>query len=182
MSPRSATALRPLHDAGKLGAVLFQYPPWFGPRRDTRDELKALPDRLPDYRICVEFRSPRWTAEARDRERTLDQLEELGLAYVVVDAPGASGLQFVPAATTPDLAVMRFHGRDDDAWHNTSGSAAERFKYLYSDEELEELAGPMAELAEDARETHLLMNNCYRDFAVRNAWTLRETLAERTVK
>ena len=175
-------ALRPLHDAGKLGAVLFQYPPWFGPRRDTRDELKALPDRLPDYRICVEFRSPRWVESEEDRERTLGLLEELGIAFVCVDAPPASELPRLMAATTRDLAVVRCHGRDDDAWHNTSGSAAERFKYLYSDEELEELAGPMAELAEDARETHLLMNNCYRDFAVRNAWTLRETLAERTVK
>jgi len=175
-------ALRPLHDAGKLGAVLFQYPPWFGPRRDTRDELKALPDRLPDYRICVEFRSPRWVESEEDRERTLGLLEELGIAFVCVDAPPASELPRLMAATTRDLAVVRCHGRDDDAWHNTSGSAAERFKYLYSDEELEELAGPMAELAEDARETHLLMNNCYRDFAVRNAWTLREILAQQTAK
>jgi len=175
-------ALRPLHDAGKLGAILFQYPPWFGPRRDTRAELKALPARLPDYRICVEFRSPRWVVAEEDRERTLGLLEDLGIAFVCVDAPAASGLPRLMAATTSELAVVRCHGRDDDAWRNTSGSAAERFKYLYSDEELEELAEPMAELAEDARETHLLMNNCYRDFAVRNAWTLREILGEQTAE
>jgi uncharacterized protein YecE (DUF72 family) len=170
-------ALEPLRKAGKLGALLFQYGHWFGPRRETREELTKLRERLPDDRICVEFRSPRWTAEARDRERTLDQLEELGLAYVVVDAPGASGLEFVPAATTPDLAVMRFHGRDDAAWQNTTGTAAERFKYDYSDDELRELAKPAEQLAEQAHETHLLMNNCYRDFAVRNADRLRELLA-----
>src|SRR5205823_9148692 len=84
---RFGAALRPLHDAGRLGAVLFQYPPWFTPRRDNRQEIRALRERLPDYRICVEFRSPRWLAEARDRERTLGLLEEHGLTFVCVDAP-----------------------------------------------------------------------------------------------
>ena len=72
---------------------------------------------------------------------------------------------------------MRFHGRDDAAWQNTTGTAAERFKYDYSDDELRELAKPAEQLAEQAHETHLLMNNCYRDFAVRNADRLRELLA-----
>ena len=72
---RFEAALRPLHEAGKLGAVLFQYPPWFGPRRDNRAEIEALRERLPDYRISVEFRSPRWLADERDRERTLGMLE-----------------------------------------------------------------------------------------------------------
>jgi uncharacterized protein YecE (DUF72 family) len=171
-------ALEPLRKAGKLGALLFQYGHWFGPRRDTREGLKKLRERLPDDRICVEFRSPRWMASERDRERTLALLEELGLTYVVVDAPKASGLDRVFAATTPDLAVVRFHGRDDDAWKNTKGTAAERFRYDYSDKELREISKPATQLAEQAQETHLLMNNCYRDFAVRNADRLREILAK----
>ena len=52
----------------RLGAVLFQYPPWFGPRKDNRAEIEALRERLPDYRVSVEFRSPRWT-ESRTRPR-----------------------------------------------------------------------------------------------------------------
>jgi uncharacterized protein YecE (DUF72 family) len=175
---RFEAALRPLHDAGKLGAVLFQYPPWFGPRRASRDELGALRERLPDYRVCVEFRSPRWLATPDDRERTLGRLEELGLTFVSVDAPEASGLPRMFASTTDDLAVVRFHGRADRAWTTTSGSAAERFRYRYSDAELRELARPLAELAGDVRETHLLMNNCYRDYAVLNAARLRELVAE----
>ncbi len=173
---RFHAALEPLRAAGKLGAVLMQYPHWVGPRRETRRELDALPERLPDTRICVEFRSPRWLAERQDRERTLARLEGLGLALVCVDAPEASGLTPVLAATTEELAVVRFHGRDDAAWTDTSGSAAERFRYDYSDGELGELAGPLTELARDVRETHLLMNNCYRDNAVRNAAKLRALL------
>ncbi len=174
---RFEAALRPMHEAGKLGAVLFQYPPWFGPRKDNRDEIEALRERLPDYRISVEFRSPRWLAEERDRERTLAMLEEHGLVFVSVDAPAVSELPRVMAVTNPDLFLMRFHGRSDSTWKDTSGSAAERFRYQYSDEELEELARPIAEHAEEARETHLLMNNCYRDYAVRNAAELRDILA-----
>ncbi len=173
---RFERALRPLHDAGKLGGVLFQYPPWFGPRRDNRAEIEALRERMPDYRVLVEFRSPRWLAEERDRERTLGMLEEHGLVFVSVDAPKASGLPRLLAATNDELAVVRFHGRSDSTWSDTSRSAAERFRYLYKKPELEKLAKPIAELTQEARETHLLMNNCYRDYAVRNAADLRDLL------
>jgi uncharacterized protein YecE (DUF72 family) len=174
---RFEAALRPLHEAGKLGAVLFQYPRWFGPRRENRAEIEALRERLPDYRISVEFRSPRWLESERDRERTLAMLEDLGLVFVSVDAPAVSGLPRVLAVTNPELFLVRFHGRADSTWNDTSRSAAERFKYLYSEEELEELVAPIAEHASEARETHLLMNNCYRDYSVRNAAQLRDLLA-----
>lgn len=173
---RFEAALRPLHEADKLGAVLFQYPRWFGPRRENRAEIEALREHLPDYRISVEFRSPRWTESERDRERTLGMLEGLGLVFVCVDAPPVSGLPRVLAVTNPDLFLMRFHGRSDSTWNDTSRSAAERFRYLYSERELEGLVAPIAEHAAEARETHLLMNNCYRDYSVRNAAELRNLL------
>jgi uncharacterized protein YecE (DUF72 family) len=170
-------ALRPLHDAGKLGAVLFQYPPWFTPRRDNRDEIMALRERLPDYRVCVELRSPRWVAEDRDRERTLSLLEEHELIFVCVDAPEVSGLPRLLTVTNPELLVVRFHGRLDSTWAGGARTAAERFRYLYSDQELAELAPRLADAASQARETHLLMNNCYRDYGVRNAAQLRDLIS-----
>ncbi len=133
--------------------------------------------RLPDYRIAVEFRSPRWLAEQRDRERTLPLLEEHGLAFVCVDAPEVSGLPRLFAITNPDLFMVRFHGRSHSTWSDTSRSAADRFRYLYSEQKLEELARPIAEHVTEAGETHLLMNNCYRDYSVRNAAELRDLLA-----
>jgi uncharacterized protein YecE (DUF72 family) len=173
---RFADALRPLHEAGKLGAVLFQYPAWFTPRKDNRGEVEALRERLPDYLISVEFRSPLWTQEQRGRERTLRMLEENELVFVSLDAPEASELPRVIAVTNPELFMMRFHGRADETWHDTSRSAAERFRYLYSEKELRELAKPIAEHVGEAKETHLLMNNCYQDYAVRNAAELRDIL------
>lgn len=177
---RFAAALRPLHDAGRLGAVLFQYPRWFVPKKDNRAEVAALRERMPDYRIAVEFRSPRWFAEASDRERTLDLLREQGLIHVAVDAPPASELPRVLAVTNRELFTIRFHGRADATWNDTSRTAAERFRYLYSGDELKALVPEIAEHVQDARETHLLMNNCYRDYSVRNAAELRDLLARFT--
>jgi uncharacterized protein YecE (DUF72 family) len=77
--------------------------------------------------------------------------------------------------------MMRFHGRSDSTWSDTSRSAAERFRYLYSEHELEELAGPIMAHAAEAAETHLLMNNCYRDYAVRNATQLRDLISRRVI-
>ena len=178
---RFGAALRPLHEAGRLGAVLFQYPPWFVPRRDNRRQVESLRERFPDYLVCVEFRSPMWMAKPRDRERTLAMLEEHGLVFVCVDAPKVSGLQNVMAVTNQKLFLMRFHGRSERTWNDTSGSAAERFRYLYSPEELAEFARPLAETASQAQESHFLMNNCYRDYAVRNAAELRDLLADARV-
>ena len=173
---RFAEALRPLKEAGRLGAILFQYPTWFTPKKENRQEIEVLKERLPDYLIAVEFRSPLWTKEERSRERTLRMLEQNKLVFVSLDAPSASELPRLIAVTNPELFMMRFHGRSDETWHDTSRSAAERFRYLYSEQELEELARPIAEHVEEAKETHLLMNNCYRDYAVRNAADLRDIL------
>jgi uncharacterized protein YecE (DUF72 family) len=174
---RFGSALRPLHDAGRLGAILFQYPTWFVPRKDNRQEVEALRERLPDYLICVEFRSPMWLAEERDRKRTLRMLKDAGLVFVSLDAPKASGLPRVMAVTNPELFVVRFHGRSDETWSKQTRTAAERFRYLYSEKELKQLTRPIIEHVPEAKETHLLMNNCYRDYAVRNAAELRDLLA-----
>ncbi|HEY2769697.1 MAG TPA: DUF72 domain-containing protein [Solirubrobacteraceae bacterium] len=174
---RFGTALHPLHEADRLGAILFQYPPWFVPKKENRAAVEALRERLPDYRIAVEFRSPMWTAEERDRKRTLALLREHGLIHVAVDAPKASKLPRVLAATNDELAMVRFHGRSDETWSDTSRTAAERFRYRYSEDELKELADQVYDLTQQARETHLLMNNCYRDYSVRGAAELRDLLA-----
>jgi uncharacterized protein YecE (DUF72 family) len=169
-------ALLPLDSAGKLGAVLLQYPEWFTPRRANREELRAVRDRLPGYQLCVEFRNGTWLAEGRDRERTLELLEELGLPLVCVDMPQGfrSSLPPIAEVTSPDLAVVRFHGRDPKAWKKQTVS--ERFRYRYDEDELREWVPKVEHLADGAREVHALMNNCYSDYATTNAQQLMDLL------
>jgi uncharacterized protein YecE (DUF72 family) len=175
---RFRRALMPLHSAGKLGVVLFQFGPWFRPRKDNRDFLRALPDRLPDYDLAVEFRHGSWMASDDDRARTLDLLEKARLAFVSVDEPQGFATSVPPVvATTADIAVVRFHGRNAETWDAKNITPAERFKYLYSDTEVaDELAPRVRELASSARETHALFNNCYADYGIRNARHLADLL------
>lgn len=170
-------ALGPLAEAGKLGAVLLQYPPWFTPKRDNRQELARLRERLRHYPICVEFRSPGWL-EPDDLDTTTGVLRDHRLALVVVDAPKASRLATVLEVTDPDLAVVRFHGRAEETWSARNTSAAERFRYLYEPAELRDWVPRIRELAGSARRVHALMNNCYQDYGVRNARQLQELLAD----
>lgn len=171
-------AIRPLHAAGKLGAVMFQWPPWFTAKRANREVLEELPRRLPDYRIGVEFRHSSWMGDD-DRERTLDLLTKLGLSYVVVDEPQGFKTSIPPVvAATSDLALVRFHGRNKENWQRKGITAAERFRYLYRREELEEWVEPIRQLDRDAAETHALMNNCYQDYGVHNAYDLARLLGE----
>src|SRR3979411_1577282 len=101
-------ALRPLQERQRLGGVLLQYPQWFTPKRANREELAQLRRYLPDVPLCIEFRSPRWLSEEGE-DRTLGVLRDHDLALVVVDAPPVSGLRPVVEATSPELAVVRFH-------------------------------------------------------------------------
>ena len=171
---RFLSALVPLDAAGKLGALLFQFPQWFPIGRDNKAYILECKRRAEDrgMRICVEFRNQTWMSEGNQAE-TLDFLTSYGLPYVVVDMPQgyASSIPPVVAATSADLAVVRFHGHSDK-W--TSRDIYERFGYLYSDKELEEWAPKVRELAGQAKETHVLLNNCYRNYAQINARQLAD--------
>jgi uncharacterized protein YecE (DUF72 family) len=174
---RFLSALEPLHAAGKLGAILFQFPQWFTIRRSNKDYLLECQERAAPYRICVEFRSATWFKDAETGEETLDFLRSYGLPYVCVDMPQghASSVPPVVTATASDLAVVRFHGHSDK-W--TSRDIYERFGYRYDEAELEPWAPRLRELAAGVQETHILMNNCYRNYAQTNARQLARLLAQ----
>jgi uncharacterized protein YecE (DUF72 family) len=172
---RFLSALAPLSEAGRLGALLFQFPQWFTIRRASKDYLLECKERAAPYRICVEFRSATWFKDDGTAAETLDFLRSYGLAYVVVDMPQghASSVPPVVAVTDPGLAVVRFHGHSDK-WN--SRDIYERFGYRYSEQELEPWAASVRELAGAASETHVLFNNCYHDYAQTNARQFAELL------
>ena len=130
---RFRDALMPLHSAGKLGAVLFQFPQWFVIAKKNKAYIEECAARLPDYRVAVEFRHESWMNE-RNREEALSFLEERNLPFVCVDMPQGfvSSVPPVAATTADDLAMVRFHGRDPEAWSAKSESASVRFRYDYT--------------------------------------------------
>jgi uncharacterized protein YecE (DUF72 family) len=170
--------LDPLQRSGKLGALLFQFPPWFTIRRSNKDYLVECAERTKPRRISVEFRHQSWMTE-ENRDETLEFLRQHDLAYVCVDMPQGvrSSIPAVVAATSPELGVVRFHGRNKDEWE--SGSVQRRFRYLYSERELEEWVPRIRELADETEATHVVMNNCYQDYAQRNGAELAQMLGVR---
>jgi uncharacterized protein YecE (DUF72 family) len=173
---RFLAALQPLSDAGKLGAILLQFPQWFpaGPR--NREYILQCRERCAPHQVCVEFRQESWLSE-KNRERTLDFLRSYALPYVCVDMPQGFSSSIPPVlSATADLAVLRFHGHNDDGWN--SGDIYKRFGYLYSEEEMREWAPKVAQLGESAGETHVLLNNCYRNYAQTNARQLADLLPQ----
>ena len=169
-------ALQPLAEGGRLGAVLLQYPRWFTPKDSTRELIAEARLQLPDFRLAVEFRNHRWL-DGDECERTLGFLEDLDLAFVCVDEPQGYDSSMPPVvAATSDLAIVRFHGRNNEMWERRDISPSMRFRYRYTDDELREWVPKVNELADSGREVHLLMNNCYRDQAVDNAAQLAKLL------
>jgi uncharacterized protein YecE (DUF72 family) len=170
---RFLSALDPLVGAGKLGLLLFQFPPWFTIRRSNKQTLLEVAARCKPLRVCVEFRHASWF-EGDNQAETLAFLREHDLPYVVVDMPQGHKSSIPPVVeATSDLAVVRFHGHSDK-W--TSKDIYEKFGYLYSEPELAEWAPRLTALAEQTQSTHVLMNNCYGDYAQRNAGELLQLL------
>ncbi|TDQ53726.1 DUF72 domain-containing protein [Actinorugispora endophytica] len=173
MWERFLAALRPLERAGRLGAILLQFPQWFPVGEANRRYLLACRDRCAPMRVCVEFRNRTWMSE-ENRDETLGFLRGNDLPYVCVDMPQGHSSSVPPVAeATSDLAVVRFHGRSE---HWASGDKQRRFGYRYSDEELAEWVPRLGRLAEDADTVHVLFNNCLRDHAPRNAERFAELL------
>jgi uncharacterized protein YecE (DUF72 family) len=170
---RFLAALEPLEAAGKLGAILLQFPPWFPISRGGKDYILACAQRTAPRRVCVEFRNRTWMTPDNQKE-TLGFLAEHRLPYVCVDMPQGYPSSIPPVlAATSDLALVRMHGHSD-RWD--SKDIYERFGYRYRREELAEWAGRIRGLADDAEVTHVLFNNCYRNYAQVNAAEFAERL------
>jgi len=177
---RFLRALVPLAGAGKLGALLFQFPPWFTAERRFVAHLQHIRHVVPDHTIAVEFRHPSWLSEEA-RERTLALLRELQFAFVTVDEPQGlpNSVPLLPAVTLPRLAILRLHGRNREMWSRKGVSVHERYDYLYTQEELAELLPVIARLGDMAEEVHIAFNNNNRDYAQRNGLQLQELLGLR---
>ena len=158
---RFLAALEPLRAAGKLGGILFQLPPYVVHKDASLDYLEWAREHLGSEEMLVEFRHRSWLDDEH-RAESLAFLERIGAGYVVVDAPRSeTARNLVPTvvATTSSTAYVRFHGRNLTTWNKRGGSAAERFDYLYSDEELGEWIEPLRELAGQAEQAYAFFNN-----------------------
>jgi uncharacterized protein YecE (DUF72 family) len=174
---RFREAIRPLRHEGKLGVVLFQFPPWFVYREAHLEHILLCQQRLGDIPIAVEFRHQSWFEDPH-REVVFAFERDHGLAHVIADEPQGfpNSIPTLWEVTAP-VSVVRLHGRNAETW-DAKGlpSASERFKYLYSDDEMTELAEHVRGLATVTGQVHVVFNNNFGDYAQRNARQLRGLL------
>jgi uncharacterized protein YecE (DUF72 family) len=175
--------LRPLmilREAGKLGALLLQLSPAFSPRKHQLSELAQLLEMLSDYDVAIELRNRNW-AVGEQLESTIDFLQKQRAIFVNVDAPQSDHFTVMPSnvdeVTNPSVAYLRLHGRNAKAYI-TGKTVAARFDYDYNDSEIAEIADRSNNLAQKARDAHVIFNNNNLAYAPRAATRLRKALGQ----
>lgn len=176
---RFIEALAPLRVAGKLGLAHFQFPPWLLCNAAGHAHVQQCAERMAGHLLSVEFRHRSWFG-GEQIASTLAFERELGVVHTVVDGPQgfANSVPAIWETTHPSLALLRLHGRNTATWNIKDASAAsDRFNYHYSDPELNETAGQLAQLSTKAFTTHVVFNNNFEDQGQRNASSLQRLLA-----
>jgi uncharacterized protein YecE (DUF72 family) len=168
---RFKAGLAPLAEAGKLGALLAQFPASFKADAEAYTHLEDLIRQFVDYGLAVELRHRSWT-DSPDAARLL---EESGVAWCIIDEPKfKTSVGAVPL--TGRLAYFRFHGRNAAEWWH--GDRETRYNYLYSAPEQSGLAAEVADAAAHTEDTYVFYNNHYRAKAVVNATQLKAALGQ----
>lgn len=165
-------AIEPLHAAGKLGAVLLQFPRWVLPSSVNRDLIRQAVDRLGAIRTAVELRNQRWFGGREgDTERTMSWFRQHDIPLVMVDGPQGleSSVPPVSGSTSTTLAMVRLHGRRAQTWERQGVPTVERYRWFYTTDELAEWVPKIAEAVRRAGEVHVLLNNCYGNYGAANA-------------
>jgi len=165
----------PLASAGKLGALLAQFPPSFKDDPASREYLAHLIHALGDYTIAVELRHRSWSD---DVSGTLDLLNGFGAAWVQIDEPKfrfSIRQNFLPNVT--GCYYMRLHGRNAAKWWSHE-KAEDRYDYLYSADELKEFSETAAAAKALVKKLYLYTNNHFSAKAIANAAMIKQQLGE----
>jgi uncharacterized protein YecE (DUF72 family) len=164
-------AMAPLHEAGRLGAVLMQFPYRFHHTAENRALVQRLADAFGDDPLVLEIWHRSW-----DRAEVLAWLQALGVGFCNIDQPQVSyGIGLTHVVTSP-VGYLRLHGRNAAMWFAEETSAAARYDYRYPAEELQELVEAAEVISRRARETYLITNNHFRGQAALNALELKHGL------
>lgn len=177
LAERFRDVLKPLITTGKLGVVVFQFPPWFLHKKTNQDYILKCQELMRGLPIAVEFRHGSWLTP-QTRASIMTFLREYRLIYITADEPQYGNLATVPYVpeVTGSVAYFRFHGRNKENWLKKGIETSLRFDYEYSERELKEFVPAMKEVDMRATKTYCMFNNCHGAKAVRNAKRMKEMI------
>jgi uncharacterized protein YecE (DUF72 family) len=179
IADRFKEAITPLMNNGKLGILVFQFPPWIQYKKQNLDYILSCKNAMGRIPIAVEFRHGSWLT--KDNQDTLFHfLRKNQITYVIADEPQYGSLATVPFVPhlASDTAYFRFHGRNKGNWLKKGIETSLRFAYLYSDAELGEFLPAIRNINKRAHVVYCMFNNCHGGFAMRNASKLKEMVKE----
>lgn len=162
----------PLAQAGKLGAILLQFPWSFKNTDEGREQLSELLDRFKDYPRVVELRHASWNTPD-----VYESLEQGDVGFCNIDQPLFARSIKPSARATSTIGYVRLHGRNYENWFSETASPAERYDYLYSLDELEPWVENVKKVANNANETYVVTNNHFRGKGIVNALEIKSQLA-----
>lgn len=157
-------SLKPYRKANKLAMVLFQFPPWFDCRKENVNYLRYCKQMMGDIPIALEFRNQSWFREPY-RSSTLEFMENHGWIHAIADEPqaGDGSIPIVPAATDPNMTLIRMHGRNIHGWTKPKNADTNwrdvRYLYKYNENELLEWKERVRKLAKSSKDIIILFNN-----------------------
>ncbi len=165
-----------LAKAGKLGALLLQFPWSFKNTPEERVFLTQLIDRFKEYPLIVEVRHASWNTAA-----TYEELADHGVGICNIDQPLFKRSIKPAALATSPIGYVRLHGRNYQNWFREAAPRDERYNYLYSQDELEPWIARIREVAKEAKETYVITNNHFLGKAVVNAIEIKSIISEQPV-
>ena len=166
----------PLMEAGKLGAVLVQFPWSFKNEMEQRNYLNKLVARFKQYPLVVELRHESWNSP-----RVLQTLEDLGVGLCDIDQPLFHDSIKPSAEVTSEIGYVRLHGRNYQNWFREEANVMERYDYLYAPGELDPWVNRIKEVATKAKQTFVITNNHARGQSLVNAFEILAQLEEEKV-
>jgi uncharacterized protein YecE (DUF72 family) len=165
-----------LAKAGRLGAILLQFPWSFKNNDEERAYLTKLLNRFKDYPLVIEVRHASWNTPA-----IYEEFEKRGVGICNIDQPLFKRSIKPSALATSSIGYVRLHGRNYENWFRDKAPPAERYNYLYSTEELDPWVTRIREVAQQAKETYVITNNHFLGKAVVNALEIKSVIEERPV-
>jgi uncharacterized protein YecE (DUF72 family) len=171
------SGILPLAEAGKLGALLLQYPASFKCTPENIEQVQATLRRFYDYPKAVELRHKSWTENSA---AVAVLLVENCASGVLIDEPKfATSIRQEPKAIG-DIFYFRAHGRNAKAWWHPKESW-QRYDYLYSREEIKKHAEQIktAVRTPGVQKAFAFYNNHSRGNAPANAIMLSQELGAR---
>jgi uncharacterized protein YecE (DUF72 family) len=156
--------LLPLLEAGRLGAVLLQFPWSFRNTSENREFVARLRARFAEYPLVLEVRHASWSEPG-----TLDTLEQLDLGLCNIDQPLFKRSVKPSALATSAIGYVRLHGRNYKSWFTENKHTGERYDYLYPVPELEPWLDRIKTIEHETQDTYVVTNNHYLGKAVVNA-------------